>query len=31
MSLEIGTKATIDYKVLNKDLAANLQISKDDA
>lgn len=30
MSLEIGTKATIDYKVLNQDLAANLKISKDD-
>src|SRR5690606_31466519 len=30
MSLEIGTKATIEYKVQNKDLAANLQISIDD-
>lgn len=30
MSLEIGTKATIEYKVQNKDLAANLQISVDD-
>ncbi|MFA7083691.1 MAG: hotdog domain-containing protein [Arcobacteraceae bacterium] len=30
MSLEIGTQATIEYKVLNKDLAANLQISSDD-
>ena len=30
MSLEVGTKATISYKVLNKDLAANLQISSDD-
>lgn len=31
MNLEVGTKANIDYKVQNKDLAANLQISKDDA
>ncbi|PWE23019.1 thioesterase family protein [Aliarcobacter skirrowii] len=30
MSLEIGTKATIEYKVQNKDLASNLQISIDD-
>lgn len=30
MSLEIGTKATIEYKVQNKDLAENLQISVDD-
>lgn len=30
MSLEIGTKATIEYKVQNKDLAENLQISIDD-
>ncbi|AZL53550.1 thioesterase [Aliarcobacter skirrowii] len=30
MSLEIGTKSTIEYKVQNKDLAENLQISVDD-
>jgi len=30
MSLEIGTKATVEYMVQNKDLAANLQISKED-
>jgi len=30
MSLEIGTKASIEYKVLKKDLAKNLEISKDD-
>jgi predicted thioesterase len=30
MSLEIGTKASIEYKVENKDLAKNLQISSDD-
>ncbi|OCL81950.1 thioesterase family protein [Arcobacter porcinus] len=30
MCLEIGTKAEISYKVLKKDLAANLEISKDD-
>ena len=30
MSLEIGTKASIEYKVENKDLAKNLQISSED-
>ncbi|WP_419765111.1 MAG: thioesterase family protein [Arcobacter sp.] len=30
MSLEIGTKASIDYKVEDKDLAKNLQISAED-
>ncbi|WP_418185489.1 thioesterase family protein [Aliarcobacter vitoriensis] len=30
MILEVGTKANIEYKVLKKDLAANLEISKDD-
>jgi len=30
MSLAIGTKASIGYKVLKKDLAKNLEISKDD-
>ena len=30
MSLEIGTKASIEYKVENKDLAKNLQISVED-
>ncbi len=30
MSLEIGTKATIEYKVQEKDLAKNLEISSDD-
>lgn len=30
MSLEIGTKASIEYMVKPNDLAANLQISKDD-
>jgi len=30
MELEIGTKATIDYVVKNKDLAKNLEISSDD-
>jgi len=30
MSLEIGRKASIEYKVENKDLAKNLQISSDD-
>lgn len=30
MSLEVGAKATIEYKVLAKDLAKNLEISADD-
>lgn len=30
MELEIGTTATIEYKVLNKDLAKNLEISSED-
>ncbi|WP_072680986.1 thioesterase family protein [Arcobacter sp. LA11] len=30
MSLEIGTKDSIDYKVESKDLAKNLEISPDD-
>lgn len=30
MSLEVGEKATIEYKVLAKDLAKNLEISPDD-
>ncbi len=30
MELEIGSKATIEYKVENKDLAKNLGISPDD-
>ncbi len=30
MELEVGTKATIEYKVLEKDLAKNLEISADD-
>lgn len=30
MQLEIGTKASIEYKVLKKDLAKNLEISPDD-
>lgn len=30
MSLEIGTKASIEYKVEDKDLAKNLQISVED-
>jgi len=30
MNLEIRTKASIEYKVLKKDLAKNLEISEDD-
>lgn len=30
MQLEIGSKASIEYKVLKKDLAKNLEISSDD-
>lgn len=30
MKLEIGTKASIEYKIQNRDLAKNLEISKDD-
>ena len=30
MELEVGTIATIDYKVQSKDLAKNLEISSDD-
>lgn len=30
MSLEVGTKGIIEYKVENKDLAKNLEISVDD-
>lgn len=30
MELEIGSQASIEYKVLNKDLAQNLEISSDD-
>lgn len=30
MELEVGTTATIEYKVENKDLAKNLRISSDD-
>lgn len=30
MELEVGTKATIEYKVESKDLAKNLEISPDD-
>jgi len=30
MSLETGTQASIEYKVLKKDLAKNLEISEDD-
>lgn len=30
MELEVGSKATIEYKVENKDLAKNLGISSDD-
>jgi len=30
MSLETGTQASIEYKVLKKDLAKNLDISEDD-